>query len=233
MGAAASLAGQHLEEELTYAEAKELVPKGTWDARWDSQFKVRAGTMSKGVAMMLLAQRVQNLDAACLDWGSESPAAVEAQYAIATTGVKDLVEMVKRADEATVSLSAKAAPLLESSSELEAALKSARVRQVEAEGRRKLVEDSGQVTLHGSGPPGPHFATTASKKKGTDVSFFYECLITKLDNDKVELERLLAVERKRVAWMDASLALNAAKAAKAVARKEEMKRLLTGWQTGG
>ena len=45
MGAAASLADEHLECELTLAEARKLVPAGTWDARWDSQFAATSGTI--------------------------------------------------------------------------------------------------------------------------------------------------------------------------------------------
>ena len=79
MGAAASLADEHLECELTLAEARKLVPAGTWDARWDGQFAATSGTMTKSVAMMLLAQRVEQLGAAGLDWGDEVLPPVEAQ----------------------------------------------------------------------------------------------------------------------------------------------------------
>ncbi|KAH8046068.1 tudor domain-containing protein [Aureococcus anophagefferens] len=217
MGAAASLADEHLECELTLAEARKLVPAGTWDARWDGQFAATSGTMTKSVAMMLLA-RVEQLGAAGLDWGDEVLPPAEAQYVLAAGGVKHLTALVETADAATPELTTRCGGVVDASLALEASLRArgARSRPTRAAPRR------GPPCRHGP----PRALEVKPPKRRSDASFFYECIITKLDDDKRDLQRQLAEERARVAWMDASCASNAAKAARAVARKNELKDLL-------
>ena len=222
MGAAASLADEHLECELTLAEARKLVPAGTWDARWDGQFAATSGTMTKSVAMMLLAQRVEQLGAAGLDWGDEVLPPVEAQYVLAAGGVKHLTALVETADAATPELTTRCGGVVDASLALEASLRAARVRQVEADARAALAATRGRPVVTGRREP----LEVKPPKRRSDASFFYECIITKLDDDKRDLQRQLAEERARVKWMDASCASNAAKAARAVARKTELKDLL-------
>ena len=43
MGAAKSVAGRALPDELTEADAKRMVPAGAWDDRWDAQFACAKG----------------------------------------------------------------------------------------------------------------------------------------------------------------------------------------------
>merc|ERR1711965_265232 len=100
--------------------------------------------------MLLLAQRVEQLGRGGLEWGSAILDPVEAQYVVAEAGVRDLTSMIKTADNASSALTARAAGVLDRSVELEAELRSARVREVEADARERLAAHRGQLAVTGS-----------------------------------------------------------------------------------
>jgi len=215
MGAAASLAERHVEADISLADAKALVPPGAWDDRWDGQFGAAAGRVDRRVGLALLARRLEHLGGA-RDWAA-APSPVGAQAAAAAAAVRDVAALARAGGGAA--LLASAPPLRAACAELEAALRDAKLRDIEAAAARSMGE--AVDGLAGARPPAAKPAASGGN------NLFFECLLAKVERDRDAARAELAAERRRSADADsrfAATACRAAAAAAAVSRQRDRAR---------